>query len=109
MLYPQNGDRIVTTDSVTSLHPVYVYSRVLVVRDKYPTGRRPRRCRLECIAYRRSAEIGVRRADGRPEVFTSVGRTAVSAASAAMGLRRTRHLLTGADAAAAAAAAQHRS
>jgi len=23
VLYPQNGDRIVTTDSVTSLHPVY--------------------------------------------------------------------------------------
>ena len=23
MLYPQNGDRIVTIDSVTSLHPVY--------------------------------------------------------------------------------------
>ena len=25
MLYPQNGDRIVTTDSVTSLHPVYKF------------------------------------------------------------------------------------
>ena len=24
MLYPQNGDRIVTIDSVTSLHPVYM-------------------------------------------------------------------------------------
>ena len=24
-LYPQHGDRIVTTDSVTSLHPVYCY------------------------------------------------------------------------------------
>ena len=23
MLYPQNGDRILTTDSVTSLHPMY--------------------------------------------------------------------------------------
>jgi len=23
VLYPQNGDRIVTTDSVTSLHPMY--------------------------------------------------------------------------------------
>jgi len=23
MLYPQNGDRIVAIDSVTSLHPVY--------------------------------------------------------------------------------------
>jgi len=23
MLYPQNGDRFVTIDSVTSLHPVY--------------------------------------------------------------------------------------
>jgi len=23
VLYPQNGDRIVTIDSVTSLHPVY--------------------------------------------------------------------------------------
>ena len=23
MLYPQNGDRIVAVDSVTSLHPVY--------------------------------------------------------------------------------------
>jgi len=25
MLYPQNGDRIVATDSVTSLHPMYSY------------------------------------------------------------------------------------
>ena len=24
MLYPQNGDRIVAKDSVTSLHPVYI-------------------------------------------------------------------------------------
>jgi len=24
MLYPQNGDRIVAIDSVTSLHPMYV-------------------------------------------------------------------------------------
>jgi len=23
VLYPQNGDRMVTTDSVTSLHPMY--------------------------------------------------------------------------------------
>jgi len=23
MLYPQNGDRIVATDTVTSLHPMY--------------------------------------------------------------------------------------
>ena len=27
MLYPQNGDRIVTVDSVTSLHPIYLYAR----------------------------------------------------------------------------------
>jgi len=27
MLYPQNGDRIVATDSVTSLHPVYILSK----------------------------------------------------------------------------------
>jgi len=26
MLYPQNGDRIVTIDSVTSLHPMYYRS-----------------------------------------------------------------------------------
>jgi len=26
MLYPQNGDRIVTIDSVTSLQPMYNYS-----------------------------------------------------------------------------------
>ena len=26
LLYPQNGDRIVTTDSVTSLRPVYIMS-----------------------------------------------------------------------------------
>jgi len=26
MLYPQNGDRIVTIDSVTSLHPMYTRS-----------------------------------------------------------------------------------
>jgi len=25
MLYPQNGDRIVTIDSVTSLHPMYLW------------------------------------------------------------------------------------
>jgi len=24
MLYPQRGDRIVATDSVTSLHPIYM-------------------------------------------------------------------------------------
>ena len=24
MIYPQNGDRIVTIDSVTSIHPVYI-------------------------------------------------------------------------------------
>ena len=23
MLYPQNGDRVVTIDSVTSVHPIY--------------------------------------------------------------------------------------
>jgi len=27
MLYPQNGDRIVTVDSVTSLQPMYTYVR----------------------------------------------------------------------------------
>jgi len=26
VLYPQNDDRIVTMDAVTSLHPVYIYS-----------------------------------------------------------------------------------
>ena len=38
VLYPQNGDRIVTTDSVTSLHPVYCNSqsvqRYLVPYDR---------------------------------------------------------------------------
>jgi len=29
VLYPQNGDRIVTIDSVTSLHPSVTESRVL--------------------------------------------------------------------------------
>jgi len=29
VLYPQNGDRIVTIDSVTSLHPIYyIYTNV---------------------------------------------------------------------------------
>jgi len=27
MLYPQNGDRIVATDSVTSLNPMYILSK----------------------------------------------------------------------------------
>ena len=29
MLYAQNGDRIVATDSVTSLHPIYFYNNKL--------------------------------------------------------------------------------
>jgi len=28
MLFPQNGDRVVNTDSVTSLHPVYTSVRL---------------------------------------------------------------------------------
>jgi len=32
MLYPQNGDRIVTIDSATSLHPMYVMRNVGDVR-----------------------------------------------------------------------------
>ena len=32
MLYPQNGDRIVTIDSVTSLHPMYGMRNVGDVR-----------------------------------------------------------------------------
>jgi len=31
MLYPQNGDRIVTIDSVTSLHHVYLFSVYLLL------------------------------------------------------------------------------
>jgi len=31
--YPQNGDRIVTTDSVTSLHPVYTIVNNYVYAD----------------------------------------------------------------------------
>ena len=31
MLYPQNGDRIVAIDSVTSLHPVYCWRKFNVV------------------------------------------------------------------------------
>jgi len=33
MLYPQNGDRIVTIDSVTLLHPVYMV-QMLVLYNK---------------------------------------------------------------------------
>jgi len=32
VLYPQNGDRIVTIDSVTSLHPMYGSGSVLLWR-----------------------------------------------------------------------------
>jgi len=35
MLYPQNGDRIVAVDSVTSLHPVYIYIRYTPFRVGY--------------------------------------------------------------------------
>jgi len=35
MLYPQNGDRIVTIDFVTSLHPVYSCCIVLTVISNY--------------------------------------------------------------------------
>jgi len=38
-LYPQNGERIVTIDSVTSLHPMYYYVRrnvsLLTARPSY--------------------------------------------------------------------------
>ena len=39
MLYPQNGDRIVTMDTVTLLHPMYI----LGVRN------------LDCVEYRDSS------------------------------------------------------
>ena len=32
VLYPQNGDRIVTIDSVTSLHPMYTLLGVLCLQ-----------------------------------------------------------------------------
>jgi len=35
VLYPQNGDRIVTIDSVTSLHPVYSEGRLEWVRRRH--------------------------------------------------------------------------
>jgi len=35
MLYPQNGDRIVAIDSVTSLHPMYTHPAV----DEIESGR----------------------------------------------------------------------
>ena len=31
MLYPQNGDRIVAIDSVTSLQPMYTFSYVIIL------------------------------------------------------------------------------
>jgi len=33
VLYPQNGDRIVTTDYVTSLHPIYASSFIVLVEE----------------------------------------------------------------------------
>ena len=35
MLYPQNGDRFVTVDSVTSLHPIGLY--IMAVADVLET------------------------------------------------------------------------
>jgi len=41
MLHPQNGDRIVVIDSVTSLHPMYkMADKVLVITETH--GRRKR-------------------------------------------------------------------
>jgi len=46
MLYPQNGDRIVTIDSVTSLHPMYIRSelrsRTVLTKDVYYSKQRER-------------------------------------------------------------------
>ena len=33
MLYPQSGDRIVTIDTVTSLHRMYTYKKVMLVNS----------------------------------------------------------------------------
>jgi len=33
LLYPQNGDRIVTTDYVTSLRPIYASSFIVLVEE----------------------------------------------------------------------------
>jgi len=59
-VYPQNGDRIVATDSVTSLHRVHArsvsYGGFLAPRSvlaRYSRSRRPRRCvivRQQCTA-----------------------------------------------------------
>ena len=48
MLYPQNGDRILTVDSVTSLHPMYrltvtVTDSQVIVIDR-ASGHRERKC-----------------------------------------------------------------
>ena len=46
VLYPQNGARIVTIDSVTSLHPVYIRSelrsRTVLTKDVYYSKQRER-------------------------------------------------------------------
>ena len=34
MLYPQNGDRIVAIDFVTSLHPVYTVQRQMAANSQ---------------------------------------------------------------------------
>ena len=39
VLYPQNGDRIVTIDSVTSFHPVYTCGEKLTRIEETPRVR----------------------------------------------------------------------
>ena len=44
MLYPQNGDRIVTIDSVTSLYPMYSSVNPMEIRRHYVLGLSVRLC-----------------------------------------------------------------
>ena len=50
MLYPQNGDRIVAIDSVTSLHPMYSFSEsYLYIPDVSKTFSKPLRILNETL------------------------------------------------------------
>ena len=55
MLYPQNDDRIVAVDSVTSLHRIFIASRIVSYVVSGCRRRSVRRCRAHSGCWRRSS------------------------------------------------------